>query len=213
MARGWLSVVVPLSVLALLAVAPGWAWAADPAHGGEEKPNVFQWQLDLGIWTLVVFGLLMFVLGKVAWGPMLQGLHRREQNIQSAIDEAQKTRDEAQNLRVQLEKQLAGAHDKVREIVDEGRRAAQQMHEEMTGKARAEIQTERDRLRREIETAKDQALQELWNQSAQLATLISAKAIRRQLTPDDHRRLVDEALGELRQAGEGWQRDGGGGRL
>jgi F-type H+-transporting ATPase subunit b len=60
--------------------------------------------------------------------------------------------------------------------------------------------TERERLRRDISTARDQALQEIWNQTAQLATLISAKAIRRELTDEDHRRLVDEALAELRQA-------------
>src|SRR5262249_53079944 len=158
--------------------------------------------LDLGLWSLVVFVLLLIVLGKYAWGPMLHGLQRREQNIRNAIEESQKTREEAQKLRAQFEQQLAKAHDNVRDILDEGRRAAQQLTEEMTSKARADIQAEQERRRREIEMAKDQALQELWNQSAQLATLISAKAIRRQLNEEDHRRLVDDALAELRQAGK-----------
>ena len=70
----------------------------------------------------------------------------------------------------------------------------------MIAKARAEIQAERERLRREIEMARDQALQELWKQAADLATMISAKAIRRQLSAEDHRRLVDEALTELQGA-------------
>ena len=61
-------------------------------------------------------------------------------------------------------------------------------------------EAERERLHRDINTARDQALKQLWEQSAQLATLISAKAIRRQLSPEDHRRLVDEALADLQGA-------------
>src|SRR5262249_48873676 len=103
---------------------------------------------------------------------------------------------------------LDHAGEKVREIMDNARKDGQRLTEEMVTKARGEIQTERDRLRREIETAKDQALQDLWNQTAQLATLVSAKAIGRQLSEEDHRRLVDEALSELPQAGSKWKRNG-----
>ena len=67
-------------------------------------------------------------------------------------------------------------------------------------KATKEIQADRERLRRELEVGRDQALQEIWNQAAQLATLISAKAIGRSLTQDDHSRLMDEALTEMRGA-------------
>ena len=70
----------------------------------------------------------------------------------------------------------------------------------MIAKTKAEMQAEKDRLYRELHLAKDQALKELWNQAADLATLISTKAIRRQLTADDQRRLTDEALSELTQA-------------
>ena len=67
-------------------------------------------------------------------------------------------------------------------------------------KPRPTFQTERDRLRREMDIAKDQAIKELWEQAAQLATLISAKAIGRSLTEDDHHRLLDEAMQEMRHA-------------
>jgi F-type H+-transporting ATPase subunit b len=196
--------IVLFGALALVLGTPGLLFAA------EENGNLLTPRLDLGLWSLVVFVLLFIVLGKFAWGPMLHGLQRREQNIRSAIEEAQKTREEAQKLRTQFEQQLAKAHENVRDILDEGRRAAQRLTEEMTSKARADIQAEHERRRREIEMAKDQALQELWNQSAQLATLISAKAIRRQLNEEDHRRLVDEALAELRHAGTEWQQQGTG---
>src|SRR5438132_13953965 len=99
------------------------------------------------------------------------------------------------------------AAKKVGAILDEAGGDAQRATDEMLGKARAEIQKERERLHREIGMARDQALQEIWNQTAQLATMISAKAIRRQLDADDHRRLVDEAIAELHQAGNERQRE------
>jgi len=166
-----------------------------------KKPvNILDLTWDVALWTVVVFLVLYFVLKKMAWGPMLEGLQKREHNIHGALEEAQKAREEAQVMRQQWQKEMERSADKVREIMDEARRDAQILHDDMTAKARAEIQTEKDRLVREMDRAKDQAVQELWNQSAHLATLISAKTIRRQLTEDDHRRLVDEAMAELGNA-------------
>jgi F-type H+-transporting ATPase subunit b len=174
---------------------------AQAAEGG--KVNIFDpADIPLGIWSIVVFVTLLVVLKKYAWGPILEGLQKREHNIESAVREAQQARDEAQRLRDQMQREVDHAQEKVRDILDEGRKHAQQATDEMIAKARTEIQGERDRLRREIEMARDQALQELWKQAADLATMISAKAIRRQLSAEDHRMLVDEALTELQGAGK-----------
>jgi F-type H+-transporting ATPase subunit b len=185
---------------------PGHASTA-PSHTseGSEKVDIFQRTdlgpaVDLGIWTLAVFLILFGLLWLMAWKPLREGLQKREHAIQAAIDEAKRAREEAQRLREQWQQEMDAANDKVRDILDLARRDAQHTTEEMVGKARSEIQAERDRLRREIETARDQAIQELWNHTANLAALVSAKAIRRQLTPDDHRRLVEEALAELGKA-------------
>jgi F-type H+-transporting ATPase subunit b len=175
---------------------------AGAAHVPEQATkDIFGKSLDLAIWTMVVFLLLVFILTRFAWKPMLQGLQRREQAIHQALADAEKAREETQRLQEYLKREMDNAGAKVREILEEARRDAQATADEMLAKARAEIQTERDRLRREMDIARDQALQELWSQTAQLATLVSAKAIRRQLSPEDHRRLVDEALADLRRAG------------
>lgn len=163
----------------------------------EHDEGLFGKALDLTVWTIVVFLVLLFVLSKFAWTPMLEGLKQREANIHGALEEAQKARAEAEKVRTDLKAEMDSAHLKVKELLDEARRDSQRTMEEMVGKARDEIKTERDRLHRELTTARDQALQEIWGQSAQLATLISAKAIGRQLSQDDHRRLVDEAVSEL----------------
>ena len=168
----------------------------------EKDINILALSWDLGLWTAVVFILLLVVLHKMAWKPWLQGIHRRETNIKEALAEAQRARTEGQQMRAELQKEMSGAQDKVRQLMEEARRDAQRAKDEMITDARKEIQGERERLQREIGLARDQALQELWTQTAQLATLVSAKAIRRQLNIEDHRRLVDEAIAELRTVGK-----------
>jgi F-type H+-transporting ATPase subunit b len=185
--------------------------AADEAHetksagahkGGDEPPPIFTpVRIDLAVWTLVVFLLLLFVLTKYAWNPMLGALQKREENVRSAIDEAQRARDDAHQIREQLATERGKIAEETRAAIEAARKDAQQLRESMLTQAKVDIQAERDRLHREIDSARDQALKQLWDQTAQLATLISAKAIRRQLSPDDHRRLLDEALADMRNAG------------
>ena len=168
---------------------PAGAAAAADDHGhGKDKLGPFAdiKRHDLGIWTLIVFGLLFLILAKTAWGPFTEGLRKREESILAARDEAVRARREAEELRVRLKAEFDAAHDKIRAMMDEARRDADAL------KA-----TERERAKREIETAKEQALQEIYQRSVQLAALMSSKAVRRTLTPEDHARLVDESLAEL----------------
>jgi F-type H+-transporting ATPase subunit b len=171
----------------------------EPEHPEKEpETEVFGHALDLGLWTLVVFLVLAFVLGKYAWKPMMEGLDARERAIHQALAEAEKARAEANSLRLELQAEMDRAADKVRAILDEANRNAERTANEIVAKAHAQNQADRERLQREVEIARDQALQEIWSRAAELATLVSSKAIRRQLNPDDHRQLVDEALAELR---------------
>src|SRR5262249_54377008 len=191
----WLVVLLGLSLLALCCARL--AHAADDKHA---EPSPFTGALDLTIWTWVVFLLLFFLLKKYAWGPMLTGLKQREDNIHLAMDEAKKARAEAEDLRVHLKKEMDQVNDKIRAMMEAAHRDGEATKAQLVAEAENEIRAERERSLREIGTARDQALQELWNRTAQLATEVSSRAIRRQLTEDDHRRLVDEALAELRQA-------------
>lgn len=189
-----------LSLLAV-ALAPGMALAA-----GSNEIDIFAPRFDLGIWTIVVFLGLVWVLRKYAWGPMIEGLRKREENVRGALEEAKKARADAQNIQAELKKQFDGAAQKIAGMMEEGRRDAQQLLADAKAQAAKEHQTERERARREIETQKDQAIQEIWQKTAQVATHIAMKAVRKQLTIDDHHALIDEALQELKTAGK--QRNG-----
>jgi F-type H+-transporting ATPase subunit b len=217
MRRCWSILVGLVVALAVLGLASRPAFAAKDAppaekeggkggHGdgelkGDSPPHIFTpVRIDLAVWTLVVFLALFFILKKVAWGPILEGLHKREEAIRGAVEEAKLARAETERVRAQFQKEMDEAFAKIPAMMDEARRDAARMAEEMRAKAAADIQADRQRLRREIEVARDQALQEIWGQAAQLATLISTKAIQRHISEEDHRRLVDEALAELRNA-------------
>ncbi len=169
-----------------------------------EKPDLFlikRW--DLGLWSIVIFVALYFVLAKFAWKPMIEGLNKREENIRGALEQAERTRKEAMELQSQLDAKMKAAGGEIARMMDEARRDGQRLKDDLVTDAKAEIQSERDRLHREIDTAKDQALQEIWQQAVTLATTISTKAIRRNLTAEDHRRLLDETLAELKMSGGG----------
>jgi F-type H+-transporting ATPase subunit b len=191
MRGGWLC--AGLAAVVVLADA-----GVTPVFGADK--GIFDLRYDLGLWSIVVFLGLYLLLRRYAWGPILHGLQKREQAIRGAVEEARLAREETAAARADFERKLAEANAEIPRLLDAARRDAQQLHEEMRTKAAQEIQADRQRLHREIETARDQALKDISDHAAQLATLISAKAIRRSLSPDDHRRLVDEALDELKQA-------------
>jgi F-type H+-transporting ATPase subunit b len=225
MLRSWFPALLLIPLL-LLALAPttraakpesgGDHATAAPASGGaaeasgEGKINVFQGFLDLSIWTLVVFLLLVFILGRFAWKPMLAGLQLREQTIRDSLDKAREEREKAEGLRLQFQREMDQAQDKVRQLMDEARRDAQANQDRMLAQTRGEIQAERDRLHREIDTARDQALHQIWSRAAEVATAISGRVLRRSLTPEEHRRLVDETLAEMPREGNGQRRPAAG---
>jgi F-type H+-transporting ATPase subunit b len=213
MQRGWLLALM-LIVLALFAapvraekVKPEAAEHPTKQEGSsgvippeEEQVNIFKGFLDLSIWTVVVFLILLYVLSKFAWKPMLQGLEQREHAIRSAMEEAKAAKEEAAKLRAELQAELTKARSEAQAVRDEARRDAERLRDEIAAKAKADMQAERERLRKDMENARDQVLNELWAQTAQLSTMVAAKAVKRQITIDDQNRLVDEALAELRGA-------------
>src|SRR5207237_518194 len=160
--RSWSAVRVILLAVFLVAAAP----APAPAAGGAAG-ELFAPRLDLMIWTIFVFVVLLMVLSKFAWKPMLEGLQGREARIRGALDEAHTARDEAQKLRADLQAQMAEIQDKMRQMLDEARRDGQALKDQMISEAKAEAQAEHDRKLREFQREAEQARQELWNQTAQ----------------------------------------------
>ncbi|CAN5230824.1 hypothetical protein BH10PLA2_BH10PLA2_37700 [soil metagenome] len=170
----------------------------------EKEPSIdelagLSW--DLALWTVVVFLLLLFILKKVAWKPMLEGLQKREESIKSALEEAKRSHEESLKLRAEMTAEMAAAQEKVKATLDEARKDAQSMADDMIAKAKGEITAERQRLHREVTMARDQALEAISSHTAELATLVATKALGRGVAIDDQDRLIREALADLGQRG------------
>src|SRR5947209_3708570 len=124
--------------LALVLLTTGVLWAADD-HGEKKgeagKLDIFHGALDLALWTIVVFVLLFFILSKYAWKPMLEGLNKREQSIRGAVEEAKIARAETERLKAEFTRELEAAHQQIPKLMEEARRKAQELAEEMRAKA------------------------------------------------------------------------------
>jgi F-type H+-transporting ATPase subunit b len=168
----------------------------------KEKPNVFQGAIEVSLWTIVVFVLLLLVLRRFAWGPIMEGLNKREESIARDRHEADLARKEAGELRLALEAERERAAQEIKGMFDKAREAADKLGAEEVARVKTELQTERERLYRDLGIARDHALHEIWSQVANVAALISGKVIKKKLSDEDHRALVDEALQEFRAAGQ-----------
>ncbi len=160
-----------------------------------------EFKTDLAIYTFLVFLLLLAILGKFAWRPIIEGLEKREKGIANNIAAAQKANDDAKLMLTEYQRKLAAAADEIRVMMDEARRAAEQTKAEIVAEAKEAAKLEADRGKREIALAKDQALKELSERTADLAVNLASKIVRSQLTHQDHARLVQEAMDQFTAVG------------
>ena len=98
-------------------------------HPAEESANPLKPEPTLAIWTLAVFVLLMTVLGKFAWKPLIHALHEREKHLEHVLHETERARNESESLLSEHRKQMASAADEVRELLEEARADAQRTAE------------------------------------------------------------------------------------
>lgn len=181
-----------LIILGLLATPLGARALQEAAEEG--GGGLFAVDFGLSFWTIVVFLVLLVILGKYAWGPILKALDSREAGIRGAIDEAAKQRDEASALLEEHKKQLADARRQAQDILAEGREAGQRLRAEIEAKAREESDRMLERARSEIEREREQAIEALRRESVDLALAAASTVLRRELDDASDRALVEEYL-------------------
>lgn len=173
------------------------AWPALAADSGSAEPSLFAGDLGNAIWTVVIFLGLVFVLGKFAWTPILNGLQQREDFIRDSLAKAKADRDAAETRLAEYEGILEKARAEATAIVEEGRRDAEELKTRIEADARAEREAELARAKREIGIAQQTAVKELYQVSGRLATDIAGRIVGRELTPADHQRLIDASIDEI----------------
>ena len=166
----------------------------DAPAGGNSDTNPLTVSLDLAFFNGIVFIVLFVVLLKFAWGPIMEGLERRELSIANQIEEARVNAEKSAQQLAQYESQLAAAAEEAREIVATARKDADSARERILAEAQEAAQRERDRASAEIDTAKSAALQEIAQRSVEVALSLAGNLVRRQLNKDEHEQLIRDAL-------------------
>ena len=172
-------------------------------HGDEATSPVYQPAQGIitGVATIVIFILLVAVLGKYAWGPNLAGLKAREEKIRKDIAAAEEARARAEATLRQYNDQLATAEQKVRDLLTKATADAEKLAGSIRTRGQQEAEEIKERAMRDIDAAREQALSEIYQQTADLATRVAEKILRRNLNADDQRGLVNESLQELQTVG------------
>ena len=171
------------------------------AQGGEGGGGLYDINTGLSFWTLVVFGILVFILGKYAWGPILAAVDAREKGIQSALDEAADRNEEASKLLAEHKEQLADARRQANELLAEGKAAGDNVRKEIEEKARAEGQAIIERARVEIQRERDSAIAELRKESVDRALAAATRLMQENLDQEKDRALVERYLTEMGSGG------------
>jgi F-type H+-transporting ATPase subunit b len=168
------------------------------AEAEHEAPRgLVDLRINLMFWTLVIFGILYFVLQRKVFPKIFDAVEAREKSLQDAIDAAKKDREEAQRILAEQRRQIEGARDDAQKLIAEGRATAEKMRADLLEHTHKEQQDMLDRARREIETEKERALAQLRREAVNLAIAGASKVIEENLDSKKNREIVESYLASL----------------
>jgi len=150
----------------------------------------------LMVWTLITFGISVFVLWKYAFGPLQHVIETRRARIRESMEAAEATRDEAARLLAEYKETLASVRAEAEEILDRSRKAGDSTKAEIVEEARKQAQRTVDKAAEQIERDTHAALAEIKKEIAGLTLAATERVVGRSLDDADHRRLIEEALRE-----------------
>ena len=171
------------------------AGGAGGAGGGPFSINP-----GLIIWTLVVFGVLLFILWRWGFPVLVKSVEERERRMQKLLEDAAKANAEAQRLLEEHKKQIAAAHNQAQEILSKAKTVAQKERETLLAKAREEYDALLNRARKDIDAEKEKAILALRREAVELSIAAASRVIEANLDTEANRKLVTEFLESIGKA-------------
>ena len=153
-------------------------------------------QLDPGlfVWTILTFLVLLGVLAKFAWNPLLKMLKDREELIRSSLDDAEKARTELERLNSEGEDIVNKARSEAQTILAEGKAAASKLKDETLNAAKDQAKSILTEAEKQIRVEKDKAIEEIKSEVVDLSLSVAAKLIKKNISREDNQALIDESL-------------------
>jgi F-type H+-transporting ATPase subunit b len=153
--------------------------------------------LGLMIWTLLLFGITLLILQRLVFPRIAEALDRRTKAIEDSLEHAERAKREADELIEEYRARLREAREQAEDITVRARKAAEALADETKAAATKQREELMATTRRDIEAETRRALDEIRKEVANLTVIATEKVTRKSLTPDDHRRLIEEALTEV----------------
>jgi F-type H+-transporting ATPase subunit b len=154
---------------------------------------------DVGImfWTLLVFGISLYILNKAVFPRIRDALDKRQALIEESIDSAARTKTEADEILAEYRERLQEARQQAEEILSRANKAAESTQSRAVEEAKARREELLEQTRRDVEAETRRAIMQIRAEVANLTILATEKVTRKHLNDDDQKRLVEEALSEL----------------
>jgi F-type H+-transporting ATPase subunit b len=146
------------------------------------------------IWAIINFTVLLAILYKFLYGPLLKMMESRENEIKNNITQAEEMRVEAETSRVQLQEALNNARKEAQEIINNAVKVGEETKNQIISEAKESALRLTERAQEEIQREKEQALADIRNEVASLAVLAAGKIVGKTITADEQRKLVDEYI-------------------
>ena len=158
-------------------------------------------QLDPGlfVWTILTFLLLLFVLAKFAWKPLLKMLNDREELIRSSLEDAEKAKEKLEKLNAEGEAIINQARSEAQSILSEGKAAAAKLKDETLDVAKEQAKQIASEAEKQINIEKDKAIAEIKSEVVNLSMRIAEKLINKNISPEDNKALIDESLSNVKE--------------
>jgi F-type H+-transporting ATPase subunit b len=158
-------------------------------------------QLDPGviIWTALTFGLLLLLLSKTAWKPILKALDTREESIRQSIERAEEAKTESERFLGESRKSISEAEARAQQVINEARELAEKLKSESVARTNAETNKMLEKAREEIERDKQQAISQLHGLVAELAVKAAEKILDEAIDESRQKKLVENFLNSLQK--------------
>jgi F-type H+-transporting ATPase subunit b len=148
-------------------------------------------------WTAITFILLLLILKKLAWKPILSALSQREDAIKDSLEKAEKAKEEAQKILQENQASIAKAEEESKKIIEQSRTYADKLKEEMLKDSKVQAQKIIEDASSEIERKKEETFNELKTKVAEIAIQAAEKILSENLNKDSNKKLVDKYLDDI----------------
>ena len=151
----------------------------------------------LYIWTIVTFLVLVALLAKFAWRPLLEALETRQDAIRKSLDDARQAKQDLERVHAESAKLLAEARAEAETIMSRTRSDADRFREELKVKARSEAAAIVKNAEQQIEMETSRALQQIRHEAVDLSVAIASKLLQKHVTREDNERLIEDTFKQL----------------